>query len=73
MFEQFKSLPFDDKATVLFTTCLACVFLLIVGFFFGAFMAHESGCSQAIKAGVAEYQLDKTTGEVTFQYVKPNH
>lgn len=27
----------------------------------------------AINAGVAEYTVDKTTGQVTFQYVKPNH
>jgi len=30
-----------------------------------------SNRTSAIKAGVAEYTVDKTTGEVKFQYIKP--
>lgn len=43
----------------------------ITGWIFGLFLMESEMKNQAIKAGVAEYTVDKTTGEVTFQYITP--
>lgn len=49
----------------------------LVGFIMGStlwiFVCITSMRTAAINAGVAEYTVDKTTGEVTFQYVQQNH
>lgn len=44
-----------------------------IGFICGALTGINHMKENAINAGVAEYTVDKTTGEVTFQYVQPNH
>jgi hypothetical protein len=53
--------------------------LVIAGFLIGFIAASAlwipvfvvSNRKSAIKAGVAEYTVDKTTGAVTFQYIAP--
>lgn len=69
--EILEPLSFDSKATILFVSGLVCVCCFILGFTFGASLVSESQKTKAIKAGIAEYQLDKTTGTVTFQYITP--
>lgn len=44
---------------------------LVVGWIFGLCIMESGMENQAIKAGVAEYTVDKTTGTVTFQYITP--
>lgn len=45
----------------------------LIGFIMGSalwiFVCVTSMRTAAIRAGVAEYTVDKTTGEVTFQYI----
>lgn len=56
------------------TVCgmLSGILFLILGLFMGLYIASESSNNAAIKAGVAEYHLDKSTGDIRFGFIKPN-
>lgn len=52
---------------------LSLAFGLATGFSFGMFLMEIGMRNQAISAKVAEYQIDKTTGEVTFVWLTPKN
>lgn len=65
-----KNLSVEEKATAAILFVLISFIFLFSSFILGCIVGSEGQKSQAIKANVAEYCLDKTTGEVKFQYIK---
>jgi hypothetical protein len=51
---------------------LSGIFFSILGLFMGLYCASESSRNAAVNAGVAEYHLDKSTGDIRFGFIKPN-
>jgi len=64
-----KKLSFEERATLVYFTAIISFIALFATFLFGICVGSEGQISQAIKAGVAEYHLDKTTGDVKFHYI----
>lgn len=48
-----------------------CAIGLAIGWAFGLIIMESGMRNGAIEAGAAEYIVNKTTGEVTFQYIRP--
>ena len=49
--------------------CGVCCALFLAGFYAGASLASDAERQAAIKAGVARYAVDPTTGAVRFEYI----
>ncbi len=47
------------------------LFLLLIGFLIGALCEANSRREDAIKAGVAHWTINPTTGKKTFEYIAP--